>query len=260
MLSLDLATIIFQVINFLVLAVVLNRFLFQPLMRSAAQRRVEREQLQQQLAEERERVSALLAEQERWQERVEQEMQETTQRAQLWTEEERDQLLAQARADAERILVEAHADAQRLMQQALDEFHDQLVGTLLAVSASVIGRVAPTEVHDSLVVGLSDRIQEMGRSEMRRVESIRQSLGRREPTAFISSAQELTVEQQGQMAQMLTALADRRVNFELETDPELVAGVRVRLGDTVMDNSIAGRLEELRDQVLAALKEQFGNA
>ncbi len=260
MLSLDLATIIFQVVNFLILAVLLNRFLFQPLMRSAAQRRAERQQLEQELAEERERVAALLAEQERWQERVEQEMQQTTQRSQLRAEEEREELLAQARNDAERILVEARADAQRLMLQALDEFHDQLVGTILAVSASVIGRVAPAEVHESLVAGLSNRIREMGRSDMRRVESIRQSLGQREPTAFISSAQELSVEQQGQMAQMLTALADRRVNFELETDPELVAGVRVRLGDTVMDNSIAGRLEELRDHVLAALKEQFDNA
>ncbi len=260
MLSLDLATIIFQVINFLVLAVVLNRFLFQPLMRSAAQRRAEREQLEQQLAEERERVTALLAEQERWQERAEHEMQQTAQGALQRAEEERDELLAQARADAERILVEAQADAQRLMQQALDEFNDQLVGTILAVSASVIGRVAPAEVHDSLVAGLSDRIREMGRSEMRRVESIRRSLGQREPTAVISSARELTVEQRGQMAQMLTALADRRVNFELQTDTELVAGVRVRLGDTVMDNSIAGRLGELRDQVVTALREQLGNA
>ena len=260
MLSLDLATIIFQVINFLILAVLLNRLLFQPLARSAVQRRAETEQLQQQLAEERERVTALLAEQERWQERVGQERQETTQRVQLQAEEERGELLAQARADAERILVEAQADAQRLMQQALEEFHDQLVGSVLAISATVIGHVAPAEVHDSLVAGLSERIREMGRSEMQRVESIRQSLGQREPTAFISSAQELSVEQQGQMAQMLTALADRRVSFDLETDPELVAGVRVRLGDTVMDNSIAGRLQELRGQVLAALKEQFGDA
>jgi len=39
-----------------------------------------------------------------------------------------------------------------------------------------------------------------------------------------------------------------------------VAGVRVRLGDWMMDNSIAGQLQTLRDQVSAALGEQVNLA
>ena len=260
MLNLDLATVAFQVVNFVILAVLLNRLLFQPMLRNAAQRRAERELLAQQLAEERQNVASLRAEQQRWQEQIEQEMQEATKEARARAEAERQELLKQARSEAERMLVEAQADVQRLAQQAMDEFHDQLVETVLAVSGTVIDRVAPPELHDALISGLSQRIREMGRSEMRRVESIRHSLGEREPTAFISSARELSVEQQGQLAQILTALADRHVSLELGTDPDLVAGVRVRLGDMAMDNSIAGRLQELKDQVLAALRGKVNDA
>jgi F-type H+-transporting ATPase subunit b len=259
MLSLDLATIVFQVINFILLAVLLNRFLFRPLLRSAQERKAEREQLRQQLAEEQQKAVGLRQEQEQWQARIEEEMQQARREARARAEAERQELLAQAHAEAERMLVEAHADAQRMTQQATMEFHGQLVDTVLAVSASIVGRVAPPQVHDALVSGLSERIQEMGRSEMQRVEALRHSLGEREPTARIVSARELSVEQQGHLAQILTALADRRVSFELDTDPGLVAGLRVRLGDTLMDNSIAGRLQELKGQVLTALTDQMSN-
>jgi F-type H+-transporting ATPase subunit b len=260
MLNLDLAPIVFQVINFVLLAVLLNRFLFQPLLRNAAQRKAEKDQLLAQLAEERDNVASLRAQQGQWQAQVEEEMQQAHKETRAQAEAEYERLLAEARAEAERLLTEAQLDAQRMTQQAMAEFRDQLVDTVLAVSASVIGRVAPPETHDALVAGLSERIQDMGRSEMQRVEAFRHSLGEREPTAHILSARELSIEQQGQLAQMLTALADRRVNFELDTDPSLVAGLRVRLGDTLMDNSIAGRLQDLKGQVLTTLTDRVNNA
>jgi F-type H+-transporting ATPase subunit b len=260
MLNIDLATIIFQVINFVVLAVLLNRILFQPMLRNAAQRKAEQERLVQELAAERQNAIALRDEQEQWQSRVQEEALRVTKEEGARAEAEREGLLVQAQAEAERVLVEAQSDAQRLTQQALAEFHDGLVDTVLLVSGSVIDRVSPPEVHDALVSGLVERIQELGRSEMRRIESIRQSLGEREPTAFVTSARELSTAQQGQLAQILTSLADRRVNFEIKTDSQLVAGVRVRLGDTLIDNSIEGRLKELREQVLSALKEHVNDA
>jgi F-type H+-transporting ATPase subunit b len=256
MLNLDLATIVFQVINFTILAVLLNRFLFRPMLRNAEQRRAEREALLEELAEERRQAESLRAEQQLWQAQVEEQMQQARKEARERAEAERRELLREAREEAERVLVEAQTDAQRMTQQATNEFRQQLVDTVLAVSASVIGRVGPPEIHDALVAGLSERIQQMGRSEMQRVEALRHSLGEREPTAHIVSARELSIEQQGQLAQILTALADRRVSFELDTDPSLVAGLRVRLGDTMMDNSVAGRLQELKGQVLTALTDR----
>jgi F-type H+-transporting ATPase subunit b len=256
MLNLDPITIAFQIVNFLVLAFVLQRLLFKPALRRAAERSKEQQKLQQELAEEREKAASLRAEMERMQQQVEEEAQTIRSDAQARADAEREELLAQVQDEAKQMLAQAQADAARMRQQALAESRDQVVDAILGISGTVIGRAAPPDVHDRMVSGLSERIRDLGRAEMQRVDAIRRSLGTREPIAHIVTARELSVEQRAQLAQMLTALADRHVTLELETEPGLVAGVRVRLGDTVMDNSIAGQLAELRDQVRGALEAQ----
>lgn len=260
MLSLDLATIIFQIINFVVLAAILNRFLFQPILRQAAQRAAERERLVKELKEERQAVAALRADLEQKQAQLDEEKDKCVALIHEEAEADRAELLKEARAEAERMLVEAQADGYRVRQQAVDDFHEQMVEAILDISAQITGRSAPPAVHDALVQGLSDRIREMGRAEMERVEAVRRSLGDREATAYVASARELSIEQEALLARTLTALADRHVNIELNIAPNLAAGLRVRLGDTVIDNSLAGQLGELREQVSSALREQVNSA
>jgi F-type H+-transporting ATPase subunit delta len=155
------------------------------------------------------------------------------------------------------VLVEAQTDAYRIRSHAVETFHTDLVDAILDVSAIVIGNALPVEVHGSLVRQLSDRIWELGRTDIQRVESLRESLGQREPTAYITAAESLTVELQGLMARTLTALADRHVDLEIQVDPSLVAGIRVRIGDIIVDSSVAGQLDELRDQVVTSLQEHI---
>ena len=260
MLNLDLTTIVFQVINFVVLAVLLNRFLFQPILLKAAERTAEKERLQEELAQEVQAVSALRADLEIRLANGEKEAREIVAQGQQQAELAQQKLLSEAQAEAEQLFGRAQADASRLAQQAVDEFHEQLLEAVLDVSGNLISRVAPPELHDGLVNRLSERIWEMGRTEMQRVEAFRRSLGEREPVAYVTSASKLSVEQQGQLARTLSALADRHVNMDLRIDPELVAGVRVRLGDIVVDNSLAAQLQELRGEVLASLKEHVKSA
>jgi len=260
MLNLDVSTIVFQIINFAVLALLLNRFLFQPVLRRAAERAAEKERLLKELAEEKESASSLRADLEQRLANGDQEAGAIVAQGREQAERERQELLAQARTEAEQLFARAQADATRLTQQAVDEFHERLLEAVLEVSGNLINRVAPPELHEGLVNRLSERIWEMGRTEMQRVEAFRRSLGEREPVAYVTSALKLSVEQQGQLARTLTALADRHVNMDLRIDPELAAGVRVRLGDMVVDNSLAARLQELRGEVLTALKEQIKSA
>lgn len=259
MLNLDFATIAFQIVNFLTLAALLYHFLFRPVMSRATARAAEKERLAREMARDREEAAKLRAELEERLANADEEAAALIAEAQEQAEDERTALLEEALAEAERILVEAHADAQRLRQQAVEDFHADVLDAILAVSGQVIGRTAPPEVHDALVQQLNDRIWELGRSEMERVDAIRRSLGDRAPAAYVTSARPLSVEQQGQLARTFTALADRHVNLELRTDPNLAAGLRVRLGDMVVDNSMAGQLNELREAASKALQERLAN-
>jgi F-type H+-transporting ATPase subunit b len=257
MLNLDFATIAFQVVNFLVLTALLYYLLFRPVTRRVKERRAERERLAREIAREREEVARLRAGLETRLAHAKEEAAAIIVQAQEQAENEQNALLQEAQAEVERILAEAHADAQRLRQQAVDDFHDDLLDSILEISGWLIERTAPTEVHDALVQQLNDRIWELGRSEMERVEAFRRSLGDRAPTAYVTTARPLSPEQQGLLARTFTALADRHVNLELRTDPALAGGIRVRLGDTLVDHSIGGQLAEMRETVSQALKEHM---
>ena len=257
MLNLDIWTIAFQIINFLALVAALYYLLFRPVMRSVKERAAEKEQLAHELAQERQEAARLHAELETRLAHTDEEVAAIIATAREQAEAEQRVLLQETQAEVERFLVEAHADAHRLRQQAVDESHDNLLDAILEISGWAIGRTAPPEAHDALVQQLSDRIWELGRSEMERVETFRRSLGDRTPTAYVTTARPLSPEQQGLLARTFTALADRHVNLELKTDPALAAGIKVRLGDTLVDHSIGGQLAELRETVSLALKERM---
>jgi len=251
----DAATILFEIANFLVLTALLYWFLFRPLMRRVRSRAEEKERLMKEIAQERDRAEKLRKELEARLARAGEEADAIVAEAQKRAEEAREQILQETQAEVERILADAHAEAQRVRQEALEAAKSEALTTILDISAQLMGRAAPPEFHDALVQQLCDRIWEMGRSEMMRVDEFRRSLGTRTPTAYVTTARPLTPEQQGLLVRTFTALADRHVNLELETDPSLIAGLRVRLGDTLVDNSIAGQMEALRRETLEALKE-----
>jgi F-type H+-transporting ATPase subunit b len=257
MLSLDWATIAFQAINFLILAGLLYRFVFRPVMGRVRERRAEKEALMEQIREDRQEADRTRQELEERLAHAEQEADQIVTQGEKRAEAERQQMLEEVEDQIGQMLDDARQDVQQMRQRAVDEFHDELIDAILHVSAQVIGQAAPAEIHDRLLEQLTDRIWEMGRQEMARVRAFRRSLGERTPTAYVTTAKPLSSEQQGELVRTLAALADRTVDIQMEADPSLAAGMRVRLADIVVDNSIAGRLGELQEEASQALKEHL---
>jgi len=250
----NLTTVIFEVINFVVLAILLYKFFFQPMMRNIEARAAEKEQLLQQIQSDREASDVMRAELDSRLESAEEAAAAIITRAQEQAEETRLALLEEAKEEVEHILVEAHAQAHQMRELALDEFHDELLNAVLETSGLVFSQVATDEIQSAMVKRLTDRIWEMGRSEMQRVETFRLSLGDRVPVAHVLTARPLSSELQGLLVRTFTALADRNVNLDIKVDPALFAGVRVRMGDVVVDNSVAGQLDALHDDVAAMFR------
>lgn len=68
-------------------------------------------------------------------------------------------------------------------------------------------------------------------------------------TAVVSTSGSLSAEALSQIAAKYTALYGRPVNALAKSDPSLIAGVRVRVGDDVYDATVAGRLQRLAENV-----------
>lgn len=255
MLDIDIVTILAEILNFLVIAVVLYFLLFKPTMKRIEKRANQKEtllheaevkdkQAEEKLSQVEERLSNIDAE-------IEERLQEAYQEAQ----QERETLLEDTEREAEKILREAEKEAAKRHKQEIHQLQDQLVDTILEISGDVLAKTTPDIVHENLIEELNSEIWDLGKSDMRQVRTIRDSLAEREPTVFITSAKTLTPDQQRALIRTFSALADRNVNMEIELDPDLIAGIRVRMGDLVVDNTLAMELSDLKSDVIEALEE-----
>lgn len=64
-------------------------------------------------------------------------------------------------------------------------------------------------------------------------------------------AQRLSREERARLAEALARRTGKTVELAEEVDPELIGGVVLRLGDTIIDGSVAGQLRRLHQQLLA---------
>ena len=68
-------------------------------------------------------------------------------------------------------------------------------------------------------------------------------------TLTIESAHALSSEVVDQLVAGFSRSHERPLQVQLQSDPELIAGVRVRLGDTVYDASLSGNLQSLATRI-----------
>ena len=68
----------------------------------------------------------------------------------------------------------------------------------------------------------------------------------------VTSAVELPKETVKQIGDRIAEQTDRKVDLQSKVDPDILGGIVVRVGNSVLDASIRNRLEQLRKQVARA--------
>lgn len=72
--------------------------------------------------------------------------------------------------------------------------------------------------------------------------------------AEIVSAMELSEQEQADLRRRLTEEHGEGLIFSFRVDPSLLGGLRVRVGDTLIDNSVVSRLATMREIVSASVR------
>lgn len=116
-----------------------------------------------------------------------------------------------------------------------------LVDSLLAGKASpsafrLIHRLVAAPRGRGVIAG----VEELNRVAARRRERI---------TALVTAAIPLTEAQRARLTGILARAYGRDVRLNVELDPELIGGMTIRIGDDIIDGSIAGRLAEASRRV-----------
>ncbi len=249
MLDLDLSTIIWEILNFLVLTVILYFLVFKPMTRRAEERAIEKAALRAALQRDQLDAQQRLEELDERLITLDEEIEKITDQAYVNSQSQQEELLEATRQEAESIMMEAVNEARKEQEVDIKRLQNDLVETVIHISNDTLREVIPPEVHDQLIDEMTRNIWNMGRTDMRMVQNIRESLEERIPTVEIEVPRELTTEQQMKLLNTFNALTDKEVELEVNVIPELVSGIRARVGDIVLDNTISAHLESLRDEI-----------
>lgn len=249
MLELDLGTIIWEIINFLVLTVVLYFLVFKPMTKRAEERATEKAATRSALLTDREAAALKLAELDERLLNLDDEIQQVTDAAYENSQIQQKDLLDATREEANQIMMDAVSEARKEQEVDLKRSQMDLVETVINISNDTLLQVTPPKVHDELIEELSRTIWSMGKTDMRMVQGIRDSLADRIPTVEVAVPRELSTDQQMRLISTFNALADKEVDLEIKIQPELIAGIKARIGDIVLDNSVGTQLNSLRDEI-----------
>jgi F-type H+-transporting ATPase subunit delta len=111
------------------------------------------------------------------------------------------------------------------------------------------GRVSTPVMNLDDLMLRRDCIEDLPRvaAEFRRLDDERQGITH----ATATSAIELTQEEIRELTARLEETTGGRIALDVEVDPSLLGGIVVRVGDRLIDGSVRGRLERLRNQLIS---------
>jgi F-type H+-transporting ATPase subunit b len=181
---------------------------------------------------------------------------ETYRKRKAELEQERDRLLDQAREEAESRRGELIRDARQEVEdsrkrwhQGLQQQRERFLASLRRRSGEQAQRIARKALQDLAEEELDKRI---GRVFLKRLKNLeaqdRGEIERRlrdSGRARLATAFDLPQSLQGELKEELAAIAGGEVQLDHETDPELIAGVELK----VQDKKIAFSLEQYLDDL-----------
>lgn len=244
-------TFTFELINFVVLAVLLQRVVYRPVAEAIRARRAEIEQTRATAAERLalvdQRAEALAARDQELDQLRTSIVSEATAAAAT----ERAKMLAQARDDAAAERQRAHAMLEAEREAALGWVREVTVERGVEVAGRLLLELVPDAAHEALVDRLLAALA--GRDDLAGIDP-----DDHEVHADATFAQLPTPEQSRRLRQALEEAVGRPVLLSVTEDERLGAGATVRVLDRVFDASVAGQLELLREDARLQLAAEAG--
>ncbi len=114
------------------------------------------------------------------------------------------------------------------------------------IFGKVLGRPALNLIGLMLRRGWIHELPQLA-AEFRRLDNIRQGI----TLATATSAAPLSQDEINALTRRMEQFTGGRVELDVQVDPSLLGGLVVRVGDRLIDGSVRGRLERLRNQLVS---------
>jgi len=241
-LGINLGFFIFQVLNFLVLVVLMYAFAYEPILKMLDNRK---KKIAQGLEDARVAAEA--------RENAEKEAREIIAKAQAEANQKIREATERAEAAAHEVQVRAEADAAKARETSLAEaalerdriladVRGQIAALAMAAAQRLIGEALDERRQRALIEEFFSGVRS-GKVMVLEGESLSGA------SAEITSALPLTPEEQESVKKDVLSKVGAQATVTFRVDPSIMGGLVIRVGDKVLDGSVAGQLDALRQSL-----------
>jgi F-type H+-transporting ATPase subunit b len=241
-LGLNLGYFLFQVFNFIILVILLYAWAYKPIMNMLEERRkkvaqgLEDARIAGEARENAEKDAQKIVGEA--QTKAAQIVREATERAEVAAREIHEQAQTDANKQREIALGEIQQDRERI----LGDLRGQVGALALAVSQKLIGETLDERRQHALIDEFFSGIKS-GRVTVLENANIRGG------AAEVTSALPLTDSEKDTVRREILEKTGSQAAINFRVDPSILGGLVIRVGDKVMDASVSGQLEGLRESM-----------
>lgn len=241
-LGINLGYLLVQILNFAILFVVLRAWVFKPITNMLEERREKiaqgledarvAEEAREKAEEEAEKIISEA------QQQANKRVREATERA----EEAAREVRAEAEHEAADIREAAKNEAEQAKQEALGELRGQIAALAMSAAQKLIGEALDEKRQRALINDFFSGV-ESGKVVVLEGEQVSGA------SAEVTSAVPLTNEEQAKVKQDVLDKLGGSATVSFKVDPSILGGLVIRVGDRVLDGSVSGQLENMRQSI-----------
>lgn len=243
-LGLNLGYLLVQILNFAIIFVVLRAWVYKPVLGLLETRK---QRIAQSLEDARVAAEARAnaeAEAEKIKAEAQAQAAQRIAEASARAEQAAKDIRAKAEQDAAARRAKAEEDAELERNRILGDLRGQVAALAIAAANKVIGEALDEQRQRRLIEEFFSGLRS-GKVEV--LEGVPATAGGQ--TAEVVSALPLTAAEQEAVKRDVMAKFGGAGSVTFRVDPSILGGLRVRVGDKVLDGSVAGRLEGLKASV-----------
>lgn len=241
-LGLNLGYLLVQIFNFAIIFVILRAWVFKPILGLLDRRRMTISQgledarvAAEARANAEEEARKIIAEA---QATAAQKVRESTDRAEAAGRE----ILAEAEVEASRVREAALQDAQQERERTLGDLRGQVAALAMAAARRLIGETLDEKRQHALIQEFFTGM-ENGRVRLLEGASIAGA------SAEVTSAVTLTEDEKNDIRKEIQSRLGSQAAVNFRVEPSILGGIIIRVGDKVLDGSVSGQLETMRQSL-----------
>jgi F-type H+-transporting ATPase subunit b len=242
--ELNWSTFILEIVNFLVLVWILQRFFYKPVLDMIARRRGQIEQSLQEARNERQEAERLQRLYEGRLSEWEQEKQAARMSLDRDLDAERSRRLAEVKAELGRERQKAQAVAQQEQEHQSRRLEQQAIAMAASFGARLLTRIAGPELERQLVLAALHDLRTLPDNQR---EQLRQAWRSESAPLTVTTAYALDEPLRSALENTIGQVVDRPVLYNYHVDRALIAGMRVAWGPWILRANIQDDLQSLAE-------------